>query len=177
MNVWRLIWGLARYRFHLYLASGLFASTLFYLFPLIPGLIVRWFFDTLIGARQAGLNEWSLIALLLVATLARAAALLLARFAEMTVVQITQALMRHNLLARVLSHPGAQALPASPGEAISRFRDDADSVSRFVTWTLDPIGQVIMLAVAMTILIQVNALITLVVVGPLILVLVLAQQF
>jgi len=46
MNVWRLIWRLARYRFHLYLASGLLASTMFYLFPLIPGLIVRWFFDT-----------------------------------------------------------------------------------------------------------------------------------
>jgi ATP-binding cassette subfamily B protein len=66
MNVWRLIWRLARYRFHLYLASGLFASTMFYLFPLIPGLLVRWFFDTLTGARPAGLNEWSLIALLLV---------------------------------------------------------------------------------------------------------------
>ncbi|MDQ2995666.1 MAG: ABC transporter ATP-binding protein/permease [Chloroflexota bacterium] len=177
MNVWRLIWGLARYRFHLYLASGLFASTLFYLFPLIPGLIVRWFFDTLTGASPAGWNEWSLITLLLVTTVVRAAALLLAGFTEQTVVQIAQALMRHNLLARVLSHPGAQALPASPGEAISRFRDDADSVSRFVTWTLDPIGQVFMLVVAMTVLIQVNALIALVVVAPLIIVLVLAQQF
>src|SRR5689334_6270081 len=114
MNVWRLIWRLARYRFHLYLLSGLLASTMFYLFPLIPGLLVRWFFDALTGARPAGLNEWSLIALLLVATLARAAALLLARFTEQTVVQITQALLRHNLLARVLTHPGAQALPSSP---------------------------------------------------------------
>ena len=177
MKVWRLIWGLARFRFHLYLLSGLFASTLFYLFPLIPGLIVRWFFDTLAGAGPAGWNEWSLIALLLGITVVRAAALLLAGFTEQTVVQITQALMRHNLLARVLTHPGAQALPASPGEAISRFRDDADSVSRFVTWTLDPIGQATMLVVAMSVLIQVNALIALVVVAPLILVLVLAQQF
>ncbi len=177
MNVWRLIWRLARYRFHLYLASGLLASTMFYLFPLIPGLIVRWFFDALTGASPAGLNEQSLIALLLAATVIRAGVLLMAGFAEQTVVQITQALMRHNLLARILTHPGAQALPASPGEAISRFRDDADSVSRFVTWTLDPVGQILMLAVAMTVLIQVNALIAVVVVAPLILVLVLAQQF
>src|SRR6185295_15603323 len=133
-------WRLARYRFHLYLASGLFASTMFYLFPLIPGLIVRWFFDTLTGASQAGWNEWSLIALLLGATVAQTTALLLAGFTEMTVVMITQSLLRHNLLARVLTHPGAQALPASPGEAISRFRDDAESVGRFVTWTLDPLG-------------------------------------
>ena len=91
MNVWRLIWGLARYRLHLYLLSGLFASTLFYLFPLIPGLIVRWFFDTLTGASPAGLNEWSLIALLLGTTVVRAAALLLAGFTEQTVVQIAQA--------------------------------------------------------------------------------------
>jgi ATP-binding cassette subfamily B protein len=177
MKIWRLIWGLARYRFLLYLLSGLFASTLFYLFPLIPGLIVPWFFDRLSGASPAGLNEWSLMALLLGTTAARAAALLLAGLAEQTVVQIAQALMRHNLLARVLMHPGAQALPASPGEAISRFRDDADSVSRFVTWTLDPIGQATMFVVAMTVLVQVNALIAAVVVAPLILVLVLAQQF
>jgi ATP-binding cassette subfamily B protein len=177
MKIWRLIWGLARYRFLLYLLSGVFASTLFYLFPLIPGLIVRWFFDTLSGASPAGLNEWSLMALLLGTTAARAAALLLAGLTEQTVVQIAQALMRHNLLARVLTHPGAQALPASPGEAISRFRDDADSVSRFVTWTLDPIGQATMFVVAMMVLVRVNMLIAAVVVAPLILVLVLAQQF
>jgi ATP-binding cassette, subfamily B, bacterial len=177
MKIWRLIWGLARYRFLLYLASGLFASTLFYLFPLIPGLIIRWFFDTLSGASPAGLNEWSLMALLLATTVARAAALVAAGLTEQTVVQIAQALMRHNLLARVLTHPGAQALPASPGEAISRFRDDADSVSRFVTWTLDPIGQATMFVVAMAVLVRVNALIAVVVVAPLIIVLVLAQQF
>src|SRR4026209_2591242 len=100
MKVWRLIWGLARYRFHLYLASGLLASTMFYLFPLIPGLIVRWFFDELTGASAAGWDEWSLVALLLATTVARAAALLAAVLAEQTVVQIAQALMRHNLLAR-----------------------------------------------------------------------------
>lgn len=177
MNVWRLIWRLARYRFGLYLASGLLASTMFYLFPLVPGLIVRWFFDALTGASPAGLNEWSLIALLLAVTVVRAATLLLASFTETTVVLIAQSLMRHNLMARVLTHPGAQALPASPGEAISRFRDDADSVSRFLTWTLDPLGQATMLVVAMVVLVRVNALIALVVVAPLILVLVLAQQY
>jgi ATP-binding cassette, subfamily B, bacterial len=177
MKVWRAIWSLARYRFHLFLASGLFASTLFYLFPLIPGLIVRWFFDTLTGASPAGWNEWSLVALLLATTVVRAAALLMAVLTETTVVQTVQALMRHNLLARVLTHPGAQALPSSPGEAISRFRDDADGVGRFVTWTLDPLGQATMFVVAMTVLVQVNALIALVVVAPLIVVLVLAQQF
>ena len=177
MNIWKLIWSLARYRFHLYLASGLLASTMFYLFPLVPGVIIRWFFDTLTGASPAGLNEWSLIALLLAASVVRTVTLLLASFTETTVVQTVQALMRHNLFARILTHPGAQALPASPGEAISRFRDDADSVGRFVTWTLDPVGQLAMLIVALIVLSQVNALITFVVVVPLIVVLVLAQQF
>ena len=74
MRVWRLIWQLARYRFYLYLLSGLFASTMFYLFPLIPGLIVRWLFDTLTNAGPAGWNEWSLMALLLGTTVVRAAA-------------------------------------------------------------------------------------------------------
>src|SRR5689334_958837 len=136
MKVWKLLWGLARYRLHLYLASGLLASTMFYLFPLIPGLIIRWFFDALTGAAPAGLNEWSLIALLLGTTVFRAIALMLASLAERTVQLIAQSLMRRNLLARILTHPGAQALPASPGEAISRFRDDMNDVTGFLTWTL-----------------------------------------
>ena len=35
------IWSLARFRFGLYLLSGLLDSTLVYLLPLVPGLIVQ----------------------------------------------------------------------------------------------------------------------------------------
>ena len=55
------------------------------------------------------------------------------------------ALLRRNLFARILHRPGARALPASPGEAISRFRDDVQAIVGFLTWTLDPVGQAVVI--------------------------------
>jgi ATP-binding cassette subfamily B protein len=43
----------------------------------------------------------------------------------------TGALLRKNLLTRILERPGAQAVPGSPGEAISRFRDDVSTATEF----------------------------------------------
>ena len=48
---WWYVWRLARFRFALYLLSGLLASTMFYVFPLVPGLFVRQIFDLL--------SEWA----------------------------------------------------------------------------------------------------------------------
>src|SRR6185437_5975406 len=47
------VWHLARFRFGLYLLSGLLDSALLYLTPLVPALIVRQFFDALTGSRPA----------------------------------------------------------------------------------------------------------------------------
>ena len=64
--------------------------------------------------------------------------------------------------------PGAaRALPRSPGEAVSRFRDDVTAVARFVAWVADPIGQVVMVAVAVAVLAAVNPLLTVGVFVPL----------
>jgi ATP-binding cassette subfamily B protein len=75
------------------------------------------------------------------------------------------------MLERILQRPGARAVPYSPGEAISRFRDDVESVSRFLSWTGDPIGQVVVTAIALFILIRINPLFTLAVFLPLVFVL------
>ncbi|HEU5088046.1 MAG TPA: hypothetical protein VFT99_11390, partial [Roseiflexaceae bacterium] len=125
MNIWKLLWPLARYRFGMYLLSGVLASTMFYLFPLVPGLIVRAYFDALTQSSAAGLNEWSLLAILVGVAMARAGTLLITQVVETSVNVAVQSLLRRNILAQVLTHPGAQALPSSPGEAISRLRDDA----------------------------------------------------
>ena len=50
-------------------------------------------------------------------------------------------LLQRNMLATILQRPGAQALPESPGEAISRFRDDAEQAEDAISWTLDTIGR------------------------------------
>jgi ATP-binding cassette, subfamily B, bacterial len=172
MSVARTLWRLARFRPGLYLLSGLLASGLFYLFPLAPGLIVRVFLDGLSGSAPARLDGWGLVALLTGVAVARAVALVGAVFAEVTVNQTIGALLRRNILDHVLRQPGARALPGTPGEAISRVRDDVRIVSFFLTWTLDPVGQAVAFLVALAVLVSIDPLITLAVFVPLLVVLV-----
>lgn len=176
ISPWADVWSLARYRFPLYLLSGLTASTMFYLVPLAPGLIAQQIFDRATRGAAALNGVGWLLALLVATTVVRVLMLGLAVFAETTTQLIARALMHRNLFAHLLRAPGAQALPASPGEALSRFRDDAMEVSHFLTWTLDPVGQALMLIVALFVLLRVNAGITLLVVVPLLASLVAVQQ-
>jgi len=171
MKHWWYLWRLARFRFGLYLLSGLLASCMFYLFPLIPGLIIRRFFGILTNDAPATPGLWTLLALLVGAGVARVAALIGAVAAE-TTVQLTMAfLLRKNLFAHILRRPGPRPLPASAGEAISRFRDDVQAIVGFLTWTLDPVGQAIVLTIALIVLIRIDPLIALTVFVPLVVVL------
>lgn len=164
--VWWFILRLIQFRPLLYLASSFFII-FFYVYPLVPGQIVRAFFDTLSGAAPAGLNLWSLLALLVVAGVARTIASALGPVSEHLMQHVAAALLRKNLLSRILEHPGAQALPSSAGEAISRFRDDIEHIVGFLTWTADPLGQVLVITASAAVLAQVNPWYTLAVFIPL----------
>ncbi|MBA3824202.1 MAG: ABC transporter ATP-binding protein [Ktedonobacterales bacterium] len=176
MKPWPDIWRLARFRFALYLLSGFTASTMFYVIPLVPGLIVQHLFDSLTHDALASSGAWWLLGLLLAVSLVRVLMLALAVFAETTVAAIARALLQRNLFAHILAQPGSRALPASPGEAVSRFRDDTEELTHFLTWTLDPVGQFTMLVIALVVLLRVSVPITLVVVAPLLGALMLVQQ-
>lgn len=174
------IWQLARFRLGLYLLNGLLTSILFYLFPLIPGLLVRQIFDGLTGGAPvqitAQIGLWSLCALLVGTAVVRFMVILGSIATDLTQFFGTGALVRKNLLAQLLQQPGARALPASPGEAVSRFRDDVDGLIGFLGWTFDPLGQAIMVIVALAVLININSIITLTVVVPLLVTLIIVHQ-
>ena len=172
MKSWWYIWRLARFRTALYLFSGLLASTMSYVFPLIPGLIVRRIFDLLAGGAPAGANLWTLVALIAASGLVQLVSNVTGGTAEMTMQLTVAALLRRNLFERILQRPGARALPASAGEAISRFRNDVEEIYGFLTWTLDPVGQAVVLLLALGILISISPLITVAVLVPLVAVLV-----
>ena len=172
---WWYLWRLARYRPFLYLASELGVSLLWYGFPLVPPLIMRQFFDWLTGSAPVSLGLWSVLALLAGAWLGRMAAVVAITTGETTLVQEQLSLLRKNVFERCLERPGAQALPASPGEAVSRLRDDAFTLVGFVSRALAPAGQVVAAVSAIAVLVHVNAALTLVVCLPLVLALLLAQ--
>ena len=173
MSPWRALARLARFKLWLYLASGLLASVMFYLIPLLPGLAMRRFFDTLVGKAPEG-AAWYL-ALVVAIAVGRAAQLLAAGLAENSLRIVAATLVRANLLERILARPGARALPSSPGEALSRFRDDVEAVVNFLSWTLDPLGQLIVVATAVGVLARAYPGFTLAVFVPLVVVLALVN--
>ncbi|MCB0216170.1 MAG: ABC transporter ATP-binding protein [Chloroflexi bacterium] len=173
MSQARLLWTLARFKLGLWLASGFFASLMFYLMPLLPGLVVRRIFDRLQLDPSAALGP--LLAILAGVAVGRMVQLLLAVCVENGVHLYAGTLLRANLLEQVLRQPGARPLPASTGEAQSRLRDDVDALVRFLTWTLDPIGQGVVLLVALLLLARIDARFTLAVFLPLVLVLALVN--
>lgn len=172
---WRYIFELARYKPWLYLASGLFASTMFYVFPLIPGLIVRDLLDGLTGDAPLQVDIWALIGLFIGVWVARHVFMLFAVIAEASLHMVINTLLRRNLLAHVLQQPGARALPHSPGEAISRFRNDVESMPEFLSWTIDPIGQAIVMIAGLATLASIDPLITGAVVIPILITLVIVN--
>ena len=172
---WWYMWRLARYRPVLYLASELGVSLVWYLFPLVTGLITQQFFNWLTGQAPAGFGLWSVLALLAGAWLGRIAAVVAITVGETTLMQQQLSLLRKNLFERCLRRPGARAVPVSPGEAVSRLRDDVFTLVGFVSRAMAPVGQLAAAVVAIVVLARVSVFLTVVICLPILVVLTIAQ--
>jgi len=170
-----LMWGLIRLQPLRYFANVVAWSTV-WVMPVIPGLITKAFFDRITGDQTAGFTVGTLIAFLGAYAVARVGIVQFGMFNDENFRFRASALLRRNLLERILELPGARAIPDSPGEAISRFRDDVDQVAETISWTTDMIGTVLFAAVAVGILSSINARITLIIFIPLVLVIVAAER-
>jgi ATP-binding cassette subfamily B protein len=169
------IWQLIRFRPWLYLALGILEILFFGVFPQIVGWITRTFFNTLTNDAQAGIGVWALIALLVVTAIARVAAIFGDVAVYFTFMYSVAALLRRNLFEHILRRPGARAVPGSPGEAISRFRDDVNEVAHFMAESLILAGFGFFALIAIVVMLQINARITLIVFLPLVVVVVAAN--
>jgi ATP-binding cassette, subfamily B, bacterial len=167
MKAYQQMARLIRYRPALYITDGIL-WTLIHLAPIVPGLIAQAFFNAL--PQVGGLNKflWTLIMLLIVVALARSMLIVAGGRADSLHRFSMSGLLRRNLLERILERPGAQAVPNSPGEAISRFRDDGSQAEDAISWTLDSIGESLFALCAIIILLRINVLITLLVFLPLV---------
>ncbi len=172
---WRYLRAMARaapglYGSHAALWATMNASAL------LPGPIARAFFDTLTGQAHPPMGTTGLIGLLAVIAVGRAALWLIAGYVELVFRFTMSNLLRRNLLRGILERPGAQALPYSIGETISRFRDDAHQAEDNLDWTDELLGQGLFALVAALALLRVNARMTLVVILPLALVVAVARR-
>jgi ATP-binding cassette subfamily B protein len=175
MNTWRAIIAMARVRLWLWLLSGCLVGGIVYVFPLVPGLVIRQFLDTLSNGATFGPNVWTPLALLVAAGVARGVFMTGGFVAERGLQLIVGTLLRRNVLDHILKQPGAQPLPASSGEAIGRLRDDVSAVTLGLSWMLDPVGQGIVAALAIAALARIDPTLTLAVLAPIVVVIALVR--
>ena len=170
LPTWRYLWQLVRFKPWIYLALGVLELLFFGVFPQLVGLVMRAYFDRLTGAAPAGPTVWTLIALLVVIALGKAGAVFGDVMVYFNFRYTLEALLRKNLFDYILNRPGARAVPASPGETISRFRVDVNEIAFFMAESLILVGFGFFAIMAVVVMLQVSIEITLIVILPFVLV-------
>jgi ATP-binding cassette subfamily B protein len=167
IHVLRLFWRMMSYKPGLYLVNCLL-WTLIHVEPLILGLIFKEFFQVLTHREEFTLNLTGVIILTLVYSAGRMINIYWGAKVDNLHRFTMSALLRRNMFESILKKPGATALPCSSGEALNCFRDDAETIENSISWTLDFIGNVIFVIVAVVIMLSINVKITLLVFTPLV---------
>ena len=169
MKTWYYYWRLLRYQPAMYLINlaGIVGA---FLLEMVPGLLAREYFNLLSDTAPARFDVTTLIVLLMAAALGRMCCYIVLPMTNTTFVYTCGALLRKNLLARILERPGAQALPDSSGEAVSRFRDDIDETLWSVMYFNDTVALTLFAVIGLTIMLRINAWLTVAVLLPLVLI-------
>jgi ATP-binding cassette subfamily B protein len=166
MPAWQVILRMVRYRIGYWLVDLIAVGFARTAWQVAPGLIMRAFFNVLTGTASAGLNVWSIVAMVLAIFVGRQMGGYGFVYADVPLFAHIATLLRRNLLRYVLHRPGAAALPESPGEAISRFRGDVFEIPLFVIWINDLVVGALTTIAALAIMLTVNVPITLLALLP-----------
>ncbi|HEX8228160.1 MAG TPA: ABC transporter ATP-binding protein [Chloroflexia bacterium] len=158
--LWRLMW----FRAGLFW-SNCFSIIMLFVTGLVPGFVAQQFFNRLSADGSADLL-W-LIALLLMSALGRITFLVGCQLTNAPFMLSAESLMQKNMFRRILNLPAARALPDSPGEAVSRFRDDTSGVTDAMITLNDFIASTVFAVIAFIIMARINLTITLGVFLPL----------
>lgn len=168
-GAWLHGWGLARAHPWLFTVTVL-GYVGFYSLPLVNGLIIRAVFDRLSGHAPAGLSVWTLVGLLLGAQLLPQLVLFGANAGWNAFAYAIEAMLRRNILGFLVAAPGPKRLPASVGDLVSRFRDDAQAVVWFVEAWVDLSGLIVFTIGALAIMASINPAIAAVAAVPMVLI-------
>ncbi len=138
--------------------------------PVLIGLGMQWFFNR--ATSQSDNYLWLAIPLIAVALVrfSRVGLFFIAFYKWVTYIYHLQAILRSNMLAGIMRWPGRN-LPASPGEAMTRFREDVDEVVEYVESWVDFWGRLAYAIVSVVVMAKkINWQITAVAILPLVVV-------
>jgi ATP-binding cassette subfamily B protein len=140
--------------------------------PLIPGLLLKAIFDRFGHNPPATGSALSLLAVLAGVQVGRSLEMWAAMMSWTRWWVPIGAWMRGNLVGAVLCHSGPPSLrlPGSAGEAVGRLRDDVDDLTWLADIWVDVVGAIFLGAIGVAVMASINALLTLVVVLPLVVV-------
>jgi ATP-binding cassette subfamily B protein len=176
LSVWRYWRGLIRAHPGVYAATSFLRITIFAVMFQITGLLQREYFNALTDEALLGLEPWTWAVLVVAFAVARGGMIMADMYCYFRWTFSSGAVMRKNMFEHILNRPGARALPGSTGEAISRFRGDADEVGDFTAWFLFIVGQGLFATFAMIIMLRINPRITLFVFLPLAVIVLIANR-
>jgi ATP-binding cassette subfamily B protein len=160
------LWRLLRFQPGRYLFMTGTRVIIFMAIPHVLGFLTHQFFEGLTGGAMISFSPYAICAFVVAAGVARSCVIFIDIPNHFAAQFQAGALIRKNLIAAVLDRPGANALPDSTGEAISRFRGDVDQVTNYVSQLPFQVGNVLFAAVAFYVMFQIHALVSLVVFLP-----------
>ena len=134
-------------------------------------LTLREVVDTLTGDARTSLSVWTLCAFVVGIAAAKTTLRVGTDTLHMANQFMIGALLRRNVLSFILHMSGGRDLPASPGEAVTRFRGDASQVADFLLMPKFLVSGLVFAAVAIGIMMSISPFITLVGFLPIIVVL------
>ncbi len=146
------------------------AYMILYALNFAPPLIARAIFDRLTDDAPVRFGLWTLVLLLLGSAVGRQAAYVALTAGQTLHTALVSSLVRANLLAQILQRPAAQAIPDSPGETLSRFRDDIDPLSTFLGSAFNLVGVSLFALLAIVTMARTSPLLTVVAFLPLVLI-------
>jgi ATP-binding cassette subfamily B protein len=163
----RVAWQLLRREPVAYLISWL-GWVVFFSVPIGVGLLLRAVLDRVAADPAGGWPVWALVAALGGIEVGRWSLLLAAAVQWHGCWVGWHTIPRLNLLRSLVSDPGpaADRLPGSPGEAVSRFRDDVQDLAMVLDVWLDFSGAVVASSAALVIMFRIDARTTVVVALP-----------
>ena len=170
LPAWKVILAMVRFRPWLMLIDLLSVVLARVGWQLAPGLIMREFFNMLTGEAQVTFGIWGIVALLVGAFVGRTIGGYGFAYADPPIFSEVAVLLRKNLLKHILRRPGAAPLPDSPGEAVSRFRNDVVEIPLFAIWLNDIITGMLVIAVSIALLASISLPVTLMALAPLVLI-------
>ena len=160
MRTWQYLWALFRINKWMLLLDLSNIILGMVVLEHVVGLVQREIFNNLTGDAQVSLGVWELCAILIAV-----AAVSFATFIGGVVLHFSNqftiaALLRRNPFEYVMGLPGHRSLPESAGEAVSRFRGDAETVARYMVDFKFLAFSALFVVVALYIMVQISPLIT-----------------